>query len=472
MEIESIPTHIKQLLTPDQAWHYQAVPYKEEKGSIFLLTFESSAIYKFTDEIRLLLNTEVQLENTNQSVVEQLLAQYYRKTENVKQELRHDQGDQLTQIVSESKNLGSSDIHIEVYYQQARIRYRIDGKLIEKYVIDKLEYPSLINKIKIRANLDISEKRLPQDGRIKFGSELEGIELRVSVLPTLYGEKIVMRILKSDANHIDLFQIGFAKKQERDIREAIQKPNGIILVSGPTGSGKTTTLYGILKALNIADRNITTIEDPIEYTLEGINQIQVNEAVGLTFSNALRSILRQDPDIIMLGEIRDKETAELAIRASLTGHLVLSTIHTNSAWGILTRMLDMGIPAYLLESTIHLAAAQRLVRKLCNSCKQEHTVEDFPIDFDRYPKLPRYIYRYFVPKGCPICHYTGYKGRNAIFEIIPIENTLRKKIRENETEIDTVLEELSVVSLKENALKLLENGISDIDEIYPILLQN
>ena len=261
----------------------------------------------------------------------------------------------------------------------------------------------MINKIKILSNLDITEKRLPQDGRINYQYGDQKFDIRVSVCPTLYGEKAVLRLLNNDASNIDIRNLGIHEKGLDTYLKGVHKPNGIILISGPTGSGKTTTLYATLKELNSIDRNITTIEDPIEYTLDGINQVQLKEDIGLTFSSALRSFLRQDPDIIMLGEIRDGETAQMAIRASLTGHLVLSTIHTNSAWGIISRLIDMGVPRFLIANTLNLAVAQRLVRKLCEHCKKTVPVSEVNGASEVADDVPELA----IPVGCDHCHFTG-----------------------------------------------------------------
>ena len=293
----------------------------------------------------------------------------------------HNADDFLVNLIREAKNLKSSDIHVESYEHKCRVRIRIDGMMVERYILKREDYPALINKIKILANLDIAEKRLPQDGRINFNQPDQQFDIRVSVLPTLFGEKVVLRLLNSDAADIDLNGLGFSDFDLDNYLQGVRKPNGILLISGPTGSGKTTTLYATLKVLNKETRNVLTIEDPVEYTLEGINQVQLKESIGLNFAAALRAFLRQDPDVIMVGEIRDTETANMAIRAALTGHLVLSTIHTNSAWGTVSRLIDMGVPPFLVASTLNTTAAQRLIRLLCPHCKVQE-----PFTNDLYPK--------------------------------------------------------------------------------------
>lgn len=377
----------------------------------------------------------------------------------------------LDTLIGEAKALKSSDIHIESFEQQGRIRLRIDGQMVERYLIGKKDYPSLINKVKIMANLDIAEKRLPQDGRINFRSGDTGaFDIRVSVLPTLHGEKIVLRLLNNSTADVQLDQLGLSRKDHADYLQGIKRPNGIILISGPTGSGKTTTLYATLKLLNKTSRNILTIEDPIEYTLDGINQVQLREGIGMGFAAALRTFLRQDPDVIMVGEIRDPETANMAIRASLTGHLVLSTIHTNSAWGTVSRLTDMGIPPFLVANTLSTSVAQRLLRLLCLQCRSEKDLDpaDYPPNF--IPALN--LDKHFVPVGCNACYHTGYKGRRAVYEVIAIDRGLSELIRLGKMEVSAELKERNVHSLSENAFALFASGETSLEEVYPLLLTN
>lgn len=477
-ETDYIPLSIdlQHAITPQQAWHYHIIP-KSAEGNLQLGLYVSDEKFhsQLSDELEMLFGKPVQLEKAAAAVIQKTLGKYYRNTHahaNIKQvsagNIKAD--DFLPMLISEAKNLGSSDIHIEAYEEKCRVRIRIDGLLIERYTISKLEYPSLINKIKIKANLDIAEKRLPQDGRIFFNSDGHKFDIRVSVLPTLHGEKIVLRLLSNDAANIEIERLGFNERELEDYLEGIKKPHGIILISGPTGSGKTTTLYATLKILNKEKSNIITIEDPIEYTLEGVNQVQLKEDIGLNFAGALRSFLRQDPDVIMLGEIRDAETAQMAIRAALTGHLVLSTIHTNSAWGTISRLSDMGVPPFLLASTLNTTVAQRLLRMLCSECKEEKTFD--PKYFPKTYKAPRAVEMYCVPKGCEHCHYTGYKGRKAIYEVIPIDFELADYIKNNTFTVEALLKERGIKTLRENAFELFEKGMTSIDEIYPILLNS
>lgn len=316
--------------------------------------------------------------------------------------------------------------------------------------------------------MDISEKRLPQDGRINISTELEDFDIRVSSLPTLHGEKMVLRILSKNNVAIQLTKLGFTTDELKTYRRSVKKPNGIILISGPTGSGKTTTLYATLKELNKEDTNILTIEDPIEYTLEGVNQVQLKESIGLDFASTLKTFLRQDPDVIMVGEIRDVATANMAIRAALTGHLVLSTIHTNSAWGTVSRLIDMGVPSFLIASTLNVSVAQRLVRKLCDSCKEETVISDE--ETEEYGDFQGLVHKHYKAVGCEHCYQTGYKGRKAIYEIIPIDQEMIRAIKQEVLSVDAYLEEKKIKTLKSNALTLVEQGVTSIDEVYAILI--
>lgn len=458
-----------QLLTADQAWHYQIIPKGDVNGGIAFYANESNLAN--VDELEMLFGKHVELEPSASHVINETLSRYYRREQGGDVETLSYDGDSrdfLSKLIGQAKNLGSSDIHIETYEERCRVRIRIDGKLVERYAISKPEYPSLINKIKIMSNLDIAEKRLPQDGRIFFEHGGNKFDIRVSILPTLHGEKVVMRLLSNDATDIDINLLGFDEYDLANYLEGIRKPNGILLISGPTGSGKTTTLYATLKLLNEASRNITTIEDPIEYTLEGINQVQLKENIGLGFGAALRTFLRQDPDVIMLGEIRDPDTASMAIRASLTGHLVLSTIHTNSAWGTISRLIDMDIPPYLVANTMNTSVAQRLVRKLCPHCKEEHlfTGQGFPKKFKPYFTVDKH----WEAKGCDHCFYTGYKGRKAVYEVIPIDMELAEQIKNKNFEVSELLKERNIKTLAENAFELFAKGETSLEEIYPLLL--
>ncbi|HEX9981232.1 MAG TPA: GspE/PulE family protein [Flavobacterium sp.] len=452
-------------ISGDLANHYKVLPKAVTADKLDLYVDSSFATAEAREELELFLGKTVCFTPIDAAGIEKALSVYYRKERpsDSAKALNIDKNDFVENLLSEAKSLKCSDVHFEVYEQSARIRFRIDGQLIERYKIERESYLELVNKIKIKAKLNITEKRLPQDGRITN----ESFDIRVSILPTLFGEKIVLRLLGQDASNIDINTLGFTHEELTSYLEAVKKPNGIILISGPTGSGKTTTLYATLRLLNDSRRNIVTVEDPIEYTLKGINQVQLKEDIGLTFSSALKSFLRQDPDVIMLGEIRDSETALMAIRASLTGHLVLSTIHTNSAIGTVSRLIDMGVPSYLIAETLNLSVAQRLVRRLCDDCKKESGVisGDFPINF----KFPYPIEKYCRPTGCNKCFHTGYRGRMAIYETLSIDIGAAEAIKNNN------LNRLSEYrndykSLADKAFDMLAEGHTSLEEIYAILI--
>ena len=462
----SISIELQQLISSELAWNYGVIPAEQSPEFLSFYIAENANIDFIKDDLEILTGENIKMIPIAHDLLQRSLGKIYRKSGSTKgQSTNQDLGDKddfLLRVVHEARALGSSDVHIEIYEDDARVRIRIDGHLVEKYRIDKNEYPEIVNKVKIKSNLDITEKRLPQDGRINFPE----FDLRVSVLPTLHGEKIVLRILSRDASQVDLNYLGFDEEEKAAYLEGVRKPNGIVLISGPTGSGKTTTLYATLKILNEEKRNIVTVEDPIEYTLKGINQVQLKEKIGLTFSSALRSFLRQDPDIIMLGEIRDGETAQMAIRAALTGHLVLSTIHTNSAWGTISRLIDMGVPSYLLAGTINTSVAQRLVRVLCNDCKEEKELEQTELPKDYRNKG---LTKHHVPVGCEHCHYTGYKGRKAVYEVINIDHELADRIKEEQLKVDDLLKEKGILKLNEKAYTMLSTGITSLEEVYALL---
>ena len=462
-----ITTELGQLISAEQAYQYRIIPVKKDaKEWVFITDAENRMA--LSQELAIVLGKEIILEVDSTENIQHYLEKNYRKrSPHQSQNTLQYSEDFLLNIIHEAKEIGSSDIHFEVFEKQARIRLRIDGKLMEKYVVALNEYPKIVNRIKIMAGLDISEKRLPQDGRINLTTEQEDFDIRVSSLPTLHGEKLVLRILSKNNVHVSLEKLGFTEKELETYKTSVQKPNGIVLISGPTGSGKTTTLYATLKLLNKKDTNILTIEDPIEYTLEGVNQVQLKQSIGLDFASTLRTFLRQDPDVIMVGEIRDVATANMAIRASLTGHLVLSTIHTNSAWATVSRLIDMGIPSFLIASTLNVSVAQRLVRKLCNNCKRSETV--LGTYGDVVKELTK-IDTHYEAVGCPTCYQTGYQGRKAVYEIIPITEELVNNIKESALEINDYLKQNKIATLKENMLNLVREGVTSIEEVFPFLI--
>lgn len=463
-----IGTDLLQAISSDQAWHYGILPKKVNGKAISFYCEQDSDMTALSAELKVLFGKSIMLEPIDKELLQRSLSHYYlrnRSEGRMKAKTLQQEGF-LERIIDEAYNIDSSDIHIEASETSGRVRLRVDGRLMERFLILKEDYAALINKIKIAANLDIAEKRLPQDGRISLRHETRVQDIRVSVVPSIHGEKVVMRLLKKTTTEITLESLGLRARQLETYKNSVRKSHGIILISGPTGSGKTTSLYATLNLLNRKDVNILTIEDPVEYTIDGITQVHLREDIGLTFSRALRTFLRQDPDIIMLGEIRDAETAQMAVRAALTGHLVLSTIHTNSAWGIVTRLHDMGIAPFLIASTLNMAVAQRLVRRLCSHCRQETTEQ-------AHMPIPRTCFsfpdRYWMPSGCPECNYTGYSGRSAVFEIIEMTETLRNAVKENRTEIKDYLVSERIPKLAESAYDRFCRGETSLDEVFPIL---
>ena len=371
------------------------------------------------------------------------------------------QVDALIQSAIERK---ASDIHIEPYEASFRVRYRMDGVLHEVGELPLQRKEAVISRLKIMARLDIAEKRRPQDGRIRFDHKGHAIDLRVSTLPTDFGEKVVLRILDKSSLDLDLEKLGFSPNELKAFRNTIHMPFGMILVTGPTGSGKTTTLYAALNELNSPSVNITTIEDPIEYNLQGINQTHVRSDIGFTFAQALRAFLRQDPNIIMLGEMRDKETVDIAVRAALTGHLVLSTIHTNDAPSTVVRLTDMGVEPFLVGASVKLVMAQRLVRKICTNCKSESAPDAQSVDRLKLENVPPHL---FVGKGCEHCSGTGYRGRTALFEVMPITEEITQLITRRAAiyEIRNKAVEQGVRTLRTVAVEKMLAGITTIEEV-------
>ncbi|MCD4711433.1 MAG: GspE/PulE family protein [Bacteroidales bacterium] len=466
-----IDTSIKQAISSKQAWYYRVVPVALESGRLELLMDRSRQINGVQKELEVVFGKQVLIKMVDESEMDEALARNYPRNEagsttSSIPKLISDKENFILTLIEEAGIAGSSDIHFEVQEKISRVRYRIDGNLVDKYTISSADYPAVVNAIKIKSNLDIAEKRLPQDGRILFNRNGKRLDIRVSIIPTIHGEKVVFRLLNKDTNHIDLDRVGFNSDQLGHYQNGFLRSHGLVLISGPTGSGKTTTLYATLKRLNTKDKNILTIEDPIEYTLDGINQVQLKEGIGLTFPVALRTFLRQDPDIIMVGEIRDAETAQIAIRFALTGHLVLSTIHTNSAWGIVSRLMDMGVPEFLISATLNVAVAQRLVRLLCPECKEESDRDGEMIS--RF--MPGWEGNSYQPKGCASCNYSGFKGRKAIFEVIEMTGDLRKRIKDKNLDREPLSEEFNKQSLAMQGMQLFRHGETSFMEILPMLL--
>jgi type IV pilus assembly protein PilB len=366
---------------------------------------------------------------------------------------------------------GASDIHVEPYENSLRVRYRVDGVMYTVMNLPTKIKAALTSRIKIMSKLDIAERRLPQDGRIKLKlGKKRDIDFRVSVLPCLFGEKTVLRLLDKGNLQVDLTKLGFEQTALDDFMECLNKPYGMLLVTGPTGSGKTTTLYSALNYLNKADTNIMTAEDPVEFNFMGINQVQVKEEIGLTFAAALRSFLRQDPDIIMVGEIRDFETAEIGVKAALTGHLVLSTLHTNDAPGTISRLLNMGIEPFLVSSAVILILAQRLARRICAQCKEEEKIPPPALLKVGFTEEESKTIKCYKGKGCPTCNGTGYKGRVALYEVMPIKDELKELILEGAStaEIKKAAIRLGMKTLRMSGMTKVAEGVTTIEEIMRV----
>ncbi len=374
-------------------------------------------------------------------------------------------------LLVDSLRRGASDIHVEPYEKDFRIRFRIDGLLYDVMHPPMKMRDALISRLKIMAKLDISEKRLPQDGRIKIKVKIDSrsreLDFRVSTLPTLFGEKVVLRLLDKDKLMLDMTRLGFEPESLEMFQRNISKPYGMVLVTGPTGSGKTNTLYSALQSLNTIDTNIMTAEDPVEFNLEGINQVQMKEQIGLNFAAALRSFLRQDPNIVLVGEIRDFETAEIAIKAALTGHLVLSTLHTNDAPSTISRMVNMGIEPFLVATSVNIIQAQRLIRRVCSECKEEQDIPIPAIVEIGFSEEEAGEIKFYKGRGCQTCNDTGYKGRVGLFEVMEITDELRELIiiGASSIEIRKRAIELGMVSLRQSGLCKLREGMTTIEEV-------
>ena len=375
----------------------------------------------------------------------------------------------VNHMISQAVKVRASDVHIEPFQDVLKVRYRIDGILYEMLTPPKGVQSSLISRIKVMAKMNIAEKRVPQDGRAQVRLGEQEIDIRISTIPTAYGERLVMRLLNKSGYFLKFSEFGLSDENMTLLNKIIRQNNGIVLVTGPTGSGKTTTLYAGLSEINSPDKNIITIEDPVEYNLKGIGQIQVNNKTGVTFAKGLRSIVRQDPDIVLIGEIRDLETAEIAIQSALTGHLVFSTLHTNDSAGAITRLVDLGVEPYLISSSVNTVIAQRLVRLLCNGCKQEYQLEASHIKSLGVGE--QYIGRHvFKPKGCSNCFNTGYSGREAILEIMLMNDALKSLILKTSdaNQIKKTALEFGMTTLRQNGMSKVLKGITSLEEVLRV----
>lgn len=375
----------------------------------------------------------------------------------------------VNHILSQAVHYKASDIHIEPYQQELKIRFRMDGVLYDNLSLPKKLHPAVVSRVKILASLNIAEKRIPQDGRINIRIGEREVDLRVSSLPTAFGERLVLRLLEKDVRVLNLQEIGLSLEHVDLFQRLIRISHGIILVTGPTGSGKTTTLYSALSEINTSDKNILTIEDPVEYQLDGIGQMQVNSKIGLSFANGLRSMVRQDPDVILVGEIRDQETAEIAIQAALTGHLVFSTLHTNDSAGAITRLIDMGIEPFLVSSSVQAIMAQRLVRRLCPLCKEAYSPSELEIrELD--PGAKGLEGMFFRPVGCDHCLQTGFKGRTGIFEFLRVTETIQSLLlRTSESnQIRQLAVQEGMRTLRQDGVRKVLAGETSIDEVLRV----
>jgi type IV pilus assembly protein PilB len=487
-----------QLVPPELAKRHQLIPVNRAGATLIVAMSDPSNIYAIDDlKFRTGLNIEVVV--ASEVAIDEAIQRYYEKQVTYDDVLGDIDADTVEIGADDDDNVNvldlekasgeapviklcnvillnaikkrASDIHIEPYEKAFRVRYRVDGVLYEEQPLPLKLKAAVTSRIKIMSNLDISERRLPQDGRIKLklGKEKE-MDFRVSVLPTLFGEKIVLRLLDKTNLQLDMTKLGFEEKALADFMKAIHMPYGMVLVTGPTGSGKTTSLYSALQELNKTTRNISTAEDPVEYNLMGINQVQMNEGVGLNFATALRSFLRQDPNIIMVGEIRDFETAEIAVKAALTGHLVLSTLHTNDAPSTISRLLNMGVEPFLVTASVNLILAQRLARKICQECRGpiESNVKAL-LDLGVKPEVANKL-QLFKGAGCRTCSNTGYKGRIAIYEVMPFFDPLKELVLQGASTAELKAESIrqGMKSLRMSGIQKLIEGVTTVEEVLRI----
>ena len=483
--IEMIPGNIVQ--------KYRIVPISLEGQTLTIAMVDPSNIF-IIDDIKFLTRKNIRVTVATESSIKSAMDRFYdagAALEDVMQEFDEDgvdvvQGSEdldlgelesaaeqapvvklVNLILVDAIKKAASDIHIEPYEKSFRVRYRIDGVLYEVMKPPMKLKNALISRVKIMSRLDIAERRLPQDGRIKLKTKGKEMDFRVSVLPTLFGEKVVLRLLDKSNLQLDMTKLGFEVKQLANFKDAIYKPFGMVLVTGPTGSGKTTTLYSALSELNKTTENISTAEDPVEFNLGGINQVQIHEAIGLSFAACLRSFLRQDPDIIMVGEVRDFETAEISIKAALTGHMVLSTLHTNDAPSTVNRMLNMGVEPFLVSSAVNLILAQRLARRVCMDCKEEIEIPKETLLDLGVPEEEVGSFKCNHGTGCTTCSQTGYKGRIALYEVMPMYEEIKELVLvgASSTEIKREAVRLGMLTLRQSGINKLKEGITTVEEV-------
>ena len=502
LDSQTIAPEVIRLIHPGIVQKHLVIPVAKVGTTLTMAMADPTNVFA-VDDIKFMTGLKVELKVATESAIRRAIDRFYDSSETLQNvmasmedagmEVLEDQEDAnlnigdlrqaveeapvvklVNLILAEAIKKGASDIHAEPYEKTFRVRFRIDGLLYQVMTPPMRLKNALISRLKIMANLDISERRLPQDGRMKAKYKGREVDFRVSTLPTLFGEKVVMRLLDKSNLKLDLSTLGFEPKALADFEEAIRAPYGMILVTGPTGSGKTTTLYSALDRLNQPETNIITAEDPVEFNIKGINQVQIRENIGLNFSAALRSFLRQDPDVIMVGEIRDRETAEIAVKAALTGHLVLSTLHTNDAPSAVTRLLNMGIEPFLVASSVMLIMAQRLLRRICMSCKVPvvvplHALVDIGLSAEQATSTTCY-----KGNGCEICSGTGYKGRIAIYEVMTLSPELRDMVLSGASalEIKRGAIQQGMRTLRMSGIVKLREGITTVEEVVRVTFKD
>ncbi|AGB41727.1 type II secretory pathway, ATPase PulE/Tfp pilus assembly pathway, ATPase PilB [Halobacteroides halobius DSM 5150] len=480
-----IDPEVINMIPKSLAERHKAIPVKQKDNALTVAMADPLDILAI-DDIRIKTNCEVIPGISSEEEIQNAINQYFGETDIVNEfmedvdlkidrinsgQLEDNNLQQMVEdapivrlvnsIIARAVKARASDIHIEPDEDQVQVRYRIDGILHTEMNIPKQTLSALVSRIKIMAEMDIAERRLPQDGRIQMKLANTKVDLRISTLPTVEGEKVVIRILDKDNVMLSIDELGLSVEAKPAFKKMINQPHGMLLITGPTGSGKTTTLYSALNFMDASSKNIITVEDPVEYKLKGVNQVQTNSKAGLSFANGLRSILRQDPDVIMIGEIRDKETAKIAIHAAMTGHLVLSTLHTNQSAGALTRLIDMGIEPYLVASSVLGVIAQRLVRKICDNCKVESEKLLPPKTLE-----VKDSFKHYQGEGCRSCNQAGYKRRTAIYELLEVEAKIKELVVEkvSAAKIESVAKTKGMNTLEDAALKKVEKGITSLEE--------
>lgn len=483
---DQISRDILQILKPDQAHKYGIVPYRSDPNKVWFIA-KDPLNFSISDDLSFTLRRDVELSVCDPAQVEGTIIKFYGEQhssiEDILSEIDLDSIDAddttgasaaqapiirfVDVVLQEAVKAKASDIHFEPFEDQFRIRYRIDGALYEMAPPPKSLAPAVTARVKVMSSLNIAERRIPQDGRIKTTIGGRPIDLRVSTLPTQFGESVVLRILDKGVVNLDLENLSMEPEIMNGIRTLVNRPNGIFIVTGPTGSGKTTTLYSALREVNTVDVKILTAEDPVEYEIEGIMQVQINHQVGLTFAAALRSFLRQDPDVIMVGEIRDLETGQIAVQASLTGHVVLATLHTNDAPGAVTRLVDMGLEPFLISASLEGVLGQRLLRRICRHCRTAYEPDQNIVSMLQVDPLEIAEKQFFYGKGCSECNRTGYKGRQGLFELMVVNDALRELITKKVPSL--VLKQKAIENgmrtLRDDGLRCIFDGLTTIEEV-------